>query len=123
MLQIVEVLLYQLKPGTGDEFFTIMQDVSVPLHRKHGIDVVWHGQSMHDPDCYGLVRAFTDMATLEMTQAAFYSSEAWRSGPREDIIARIEVATRIVVPMVGTAIDEMRKQGSFQEVSVGKSIL
>ena len=40
MSQIIEILLYKLKPGTGTEFFDIMQKVSVPLHRQNGIDVV-----------------------------------------------------------------------------------
>src|SRR3546814_30565 len=111
MSQIIEMLLYKLKPGTGSEFFEIMQSVSVPLHKQNGIDVVWHGQSMHDPDVYGLIRAFADMATLETAQSAFYASQAWRAGPREAIIARIETATRIVIPMNADAVEALRKQG------------
>jgi hypothetical protein len=113
MAQIIEILLYKLKPGTGGEFFSIMQEVSVPLHRRHGIDVVWHGQSMNDPDGYGLIRAFADMAALEASQQDFYTSEAWRSGPREEIVARIETATKIVIPMNDEGIEGLRKQGFF----------
>lgn len=64
MSQIIEILLYKLKSGTGGEFFDIMQNLSVPLHKENGIDVIWHGQSMHDPDGYGLIRGFADMADL-----------------------------------------------------------
>lgn len=113
MSWIIEILLYKLKPGSGGEFFAIMRDVSVPLHRRAGIDVVWHGRSMHDPDGYGLIRAFADMASLEATQAAFYASDAWRKGPREAIIERIETATRIVIPMNDRGIDGLREQGWF----------
>jgi hypothetical protein len=113
MTQIIEILLYELKPGTGGEFFSIMHDVSVPLHRAHGIDVVWHGQSMHDPDGYGLIRAFADIAALQASQEAFYASDAWRSGPREGIIARIATATKIVVPMNDEGIEGLRRQGFF----------
>ena len=28
------------------------------LYRRHGIDVVSFGNSLHDPDCYYLIRAF-----------------------------------------------------------------
>jgi hypothetical protein len=111
MSPIVEILLYKLKPGTGREFFSMMRDVSVPLHRQFGIDVVWHGQSMHDLDGYGLIRAFADMASLEDLLSAFYSSETWRSGPREEIVSRIETATKIVIPMDADAIEGLRKQG------------
>lgn len=118
MTRIIEILLYRLKPGTGSEFFSIMQDVSVPLHLKNGIDVVWHGQSLHDADGYGLIRAFPDMASLETMQSAFYGSDAWRSGPREGIVARIETATKIIVPMNTEAIEGLRRQGYFKSAKV-----
>ncbi|PIO97349.1 NIPSNAP family protein [Pleomorphomonas carboxyditropha] len=111
MPQLIEILLYKLKPGTGGDFFEIMQNVSVPLHRRNGIDVIWNGQSMHDPDAYGLIRGFADMAALEEEQSRFYASEAWKTGPREAIIARIETATKIIVPMNDDAVKGLRKQG------------
>ena len=111
MTMVIEILLYKLKPQTGDAFHALMRNVSVPLHHQHGLDVVWHGQSLHDRDGYGLVRAFADLPTLESTLAAFYASSAWRSGPREDIIDRIETSTRLVMPMQAAAIEAIRQQG------------
>lgn len=113
MSQIIEILLYKLKPGTGRAFYEIMQSISVPLHKRNGIDVVWHGQSMHDPDDYGLIRAFADMPALEAAQSALYASQAWRAGPREAIISRIVTATRIVIPMNADAVNGLRKQGYY----------
>lgn len=57
-LRTVEILEYTLRKGTGAAFHAIMQEISVPLHRHHGIDVVSFGNSLHDPDCYYLIRAF-----------------------------------------------------------------
>jgi len=88
--------------------------VSVPLHQQWGIEVVWHGQSLHDPDSYGLIRGFADLATLEATQAALYASDDWRAGPREGILSRIETATKIVIPMNEAAIESLRRKGSFE---------
>lgn len=81
-----------------------MQNTSVPLYRQSGIDVIWHGQSMHDPDGYGLIRGFADMTASDQAQAAFHASDAWKTGPREAIIARIETATKVVIPMNEIAI-------------------
>lgn len=111
MSQIIEILLYKLKSGTGGEFFDIMQNLSVPLHKENGIDVIWHGQSMHDPDGYGLIRGFADMADLDAAESAFYASDAWKVGPREAIIARIDTATKIVIPMNADAVQGLREQG------------
>lgn len=108
---LIEIVLYSLKPGTGGEFFGIMQSASVPLHQGSGIDVIWHGQSIHDPDSYGLIRGFADMATLSAAQSAFYASDAWRMGPRQAIIERIETTTTIIIPMHAVDVKDLREQG------------
>lgn len=109
---IVEILTYRLKPGTGDSFFSIMRDSSVPLHQASGIDVVWYGPSMHDPDAYGLIRAFASMESMDSSLATFYSSDAWRLGPREAIITSIETSNRVCLPMDAAAIEAIRaRQG------------
>lgn len=64
--QFFEIPPYTPKPGSGQEFFEIMQRDSVPFHKHNSNDVAWHGQSMHNVDGYGLIWAFADMATLEV---------------------------------------------------------
>lgn len=71
MSQMIEVRLHALKPETGREVFEITRRNSVPLPIRNGIDVVWHGQSVHDVDRQGLIRAFANMATLETVLAEF----------------------------------------------------
>lgn len=113
MQHLVEIMLYTLRPGTGGEFLAIMQNESAPLHLQADIDIVWHGQSHHDPDCYGLIRAFKDMEGLEQQLAHFYASDAWRLGPREAIVSRILETVKIVIPMDASAIEAIRRQGYF----------
>ncbi len=112
--RLVEILVYKLTPGSGAAFFTLMRDVSVPLHVRHGIDVIWHGQSLHDPDAYVLLRAFDDLASLDQAQAAFYASDDWRQGPRAAIIASIAEAQKVVIPMGEAAIAGLRADGFFK---------
>ena len=111
MTRIIEILLYKLKPGAGGEFFDIMQNISVPLHQQNGIDVIWHGQSMHDAAGYGLIRGFKDMAALDEAQSVFYASDAWKEGPREAIIVRIETVIKIIIPMNADAVKGLRDEG------------
>lgn len=47
---MVEILQYRLKPGTDASFHRIMCEISVPLHKQQGIDVVTFGCSRHDTD-------------------------------------------------------------------------
>lgn len=104
----VEILTYTLKKGTGRDFHKIMTETSVPLHRKAGIDVVRFGNSLHDADSYFLIRAFDSVEHLENAQDEFYKSDAWRMGPREAIIERIEQSIKAVVTINNAALDAMR---------------
>ena len=111
MVKVVEILVYTLKQGSGPEFYETMTDTSVPLHLENEIDVVWHGPSLHCADGYILIRAFKDMPSLEASQDRFYNSAAWRLGPREAIISKIEKSMKAVVEMPNSAVDAIRKSG------------
>ncbi|TNI81274.1 NIPSNAP family protein [Aeromonas veronii] len=107
-MKTVEFLQYTLHPGTGEDFHNIMQDISVPLHRTARIDVVRYGQSEHDPDSYMLVRAFDSLEERTLSLDTFYKSDAWRSGPREDIIQRISISLLSVVSMTLDSVNALR---------------
>ncbi|PVZ87801.1 NIPSNAP family protein [Serratia sp. S1B] len=108
-MKTVEILLYTLKPGAGHEFHQIMQEVSVPLHRSIGMDVVTYGNSLHDNDSYYLIRAYDSLEHLEKSQDEFYWSEAWRKGPREAIIDRILTSVKSVIKLDDISISNLRQ--------------
>lgn len=72
------------------------------------MDVVSHGPSLHDPDAYFLMRAYDDLEHLNRTQAAFYGTEAWQTGPREAIVALIEGDANTVIWLPGEVIEALR---------------
>lgn len=111
MSKVVEILLYTLKSGTGSEFHKIMNEVSVPLHRSVHMDVISYGSSLHDPDAYYLIRAYDSLDHLNASQDAFYKSEAWRSGPRTDIIDRIDTSLKSVLVLDLEAVEALRRAG------------
>ena len=108
-MRIVEILQYTLRKGSGAAFNAIMQEISVPLHQGHGIDVVSFGNSLHDPDCYYLIRAFDSAEKMAAILNAFYASDDWRSGPREDIIRSIGTSIRTVMNLPPESVDGLRK--------------
>ncbi|VDZ86537.1 NIPSNAP family protein [Kluyvera intermedia] len=108
-MRIVEKLQYTLRKGSGAAFHAIMQEISVPLHQGHGIDVVSFGNSLHDPDCYYLIRAFDSAEKMAAILNAFYASDDWRSGPREDIIRSIGTSIRTVMNLPPESVDGLRK--------------
>lgn len=86
-----------------------MREVSVPLHRSAGLDVVAFGASLHDPDADDLIRAFDSLDHLEASEAAFYRSDAWRSGPRQAIVDRIATSLKVVTEVEDGALETMRR--------------
>lgn len=108
-MKTVEILLYTLEPNTGHEFHKIMQDVSVPLHRSVGMDVVTYGNSLHSTDSYYLIRAYDSLEHLEISQDEFYRSDAWINGPRETIIDRILTSVKSVIKLDDISINDLRQ--------------
>ena len=109
-MKTIEILQYTLRKGTGADFHAIMQEISVPLHQRHGIDVVAFGNSLHDPDCYYLIRAFDSAESMAAALDAFYASDDWRSGPREDIVGSIEASIKTVISLPQESVEGLRVQ-------------
>jgi hypothetical protein len=96
---ILEIRTYRLKPGTGDEFVRVMREESVPLLEKSGIRVVDCGASLVAEDGHEeayLIRAFATLEAHREQEKEFYGSAAWRLGPRQAIVSRIESYHTIV---------------------------
>ncbi len=100
---ILEIRTYRLNPGSAEEFVRVMTSQSLPLLAEHSITVLGCGLSVDtdgesQADAY-LIRAFESLAAREAQENAFYSSDAWRHGPREAIISRIESYHTIVLDL------------------------
>lgn len=107
-MPVIEIRSYQLVPGSRDRFHQLIIERSLPLMRNLGMDVVDLGPSLHDADSYFLIRAFDDMDTLEAEQTAFYTSPAWREGPRAAIVELIASDRNVVVEMSAERITALR---------------
>ncbi|QLR41623.1 NIPSNAP family protein [Enterobacter sp. RHBSTW-00994] len=109
-MRTVEILQYTLHKGTGTAFHAIMQEISVPLHQRHGIDVVSFGYSLHDSDCYYLIRAFDSAESMVAVLDAFYANADWRNGPREEIILSIVTSIKTVMNLPPESVEGLRVQ-------------
>ena len=105
MNRLIEIRSYKLKSGSGARFHVLVSKQSVPLLNEWGMEVVAYGQSLHDPDSYYLIRAYNNLDHLNSSQEAFYSTDAWRKGPREAIIELIESDFNAVLWLTPEAIE------------------
>lgn len=65
--------------------------------KRWGVDVVAYGASLDDGDLYYLLRAYPSVEELQRSQDAFYGSDEWCEGPREEIVALIESSISVVL--------------------------
>lgn len=108
---ILELRTYRLKPGTTTRFHEVATERSLPLVREAGIDVVRAGPSEaadEGHEEYVLLRAFASLEEREAQEAAFYGSDAWRDGPREDVLGCIESYHTIVLTVSPEAVEALR---------------
>lgn len=95
---IAEIFCIKLKPGTGAAFHKLYTEQSLPLQKQWKVALLAYGPSLHDEDVYWVVRQYKDLADRQQSQDAFYESDDWKRGPREEILGLIESYTAIVVP-------------------------
>lgn len=107
-IRTVEILQYILQPGTGAKFHRVMKEISVPLHRRCAIDVVSFGNSLHNPDCYYLIRAFESIESMDKILEEFYAGDNWRFGPREEIVRCIENSIKTVLSLPLQSVEGLR---------------
>jgi NIPSNAP len=108
----LEIRTYRLRPGTREGFVKVMREEALPLLAKAGIDVVACGPSLVDEDGNEeafLMRAFPTLEAHASQEEVFYSSDAWRSGPREAIISCIESYHSVVVSVPERAVAALRE--------------
>ena len=97
MSPVLEIRSYNLKPGTRDRFHAIAERDAIPMLRRFKIDVVAHGPSAHDADSYYLMRAFPSVEERQRLEDAFYGSDEWTRGPREEVLSLIVSYTTVVI--------------------------
>jgi hypothetical protein len=110
MPHFIEIRSYNLKPDTRDQFHRLFLEEAPSLLKRWNVDVVAYGPSLHDENSYYLMRRFDSLAHREQSENAFYSSDEWRQGPREAIIALIETYTEIVLQVDDVTLQGLRKQ-------------
>ena len=93
---MLDVRVYELVPGGGDEFDRIFRDHAYPMLRRYGIEVVAYGRSVEDGDRFCLIRRFASAAERDERLQAFYGSAEWLSNYDEQVGALIE-SYRVVV--------------------------
>ncbi len=108
MSRFVEIRTYNLRPGSGVAFHTLVSETSLPLLRKWNIDVLAAGPSLHDRDSYFLMRVYDSLEQRQQSQDEFYGSADWRQGPREAIMAVIESHTSVVVELSEESVAALR---------------
>ena len=110
-MKLVEVRTYKLKPGSAERFVAAFQE-ALPLVRGSGMDVVSFGRSDHEHESFYLIRAYESRAQLEAQQDAFYSSAAWRQGPREPLLACLDDYLNTLLWLPDQSVEDLRSNNA-----------
>jgi|SRR5687768_4846094 len=109
MNHLIEIRSLNLKPGTREDFHRLYIQQALPLLRRWNFDVVAHGPSLHDENTYYVIRRFDSLAQRDAMEDAYYASDDWRQGPREEMLALIESYADVVLEMDEVSIQGIRK--------------
>lgn len=82
---------------------------ALPMLKRWQVDVVAFGPSLHDAESYYLIRAYRSLQDLQQSEDAFYGSDEWRNGPREEILALIESFISVVMEVDNVTLQGLRR--------------
>lgn len=108
-MSVLEIRSYVIRPGLDAQFRRVMQDESLPMLEGAGHDVVAFHACLHTPLAFVLMRAYRDLAHRNESQEQFYSSDAWRNGPRPAVLDCIEVYTSVIIGSDDTLLANLRR--------------
>ena len=119
---VIEIRVYTLKTGTRDRFHALFVRQSLPMLRRHHVEVVAYGPSLHDADSYYLVRAFGSLDERTRSEDEFYGSKEWTEGPRDEILAAIETYSTVVVHVDPQTLQALRRLMPTERPQQGATI-
>ncbi len=115
-MKLVEIRTYKLKPGAAGRFIAAFEN-ALPLVRASGMDVVAFGRSDHEHESFYLIRAYADREQLERQQEAFYSSDAWRNGPRQPLVDCLEDYLNTLLWLSDGSVEDLRLRNGLGAAS------
>lgn len=104
MTGVIEVRSYELKANAQAAFERLFLDEVVPLLAAWGHRIVFAGHSLHRDDAFVLIRSYDSEDHRRASQDSFYSSDDWRNGPREALLAMIDSFTSGVLPITNDTL-------------------
>ena len=97
MTGLVELRVYNLKPGTRTAFEQRFAEQILPMLKRFGISVLFAGPSLHDADSFCLVRTFFSLDERERQLEEFYGSAEWLTRHDREVMAMIDHYSTCVV--------------------------
>jgi len=95
--QLLEVRVYKIHHGRRGEFADRMSTALVPLFKRHGVEVVHFGPSLHDEDSYFLMRSYRSVADRQSRLDALYGSAEWLMNHEEAVLGMIDTMDTAVL--------------------------
>ena len=106
---IFDILVLTLVPGTALQFDQLYRELSLPMLKRWGVQLIAFGPTLHDEHTYLVVRHYKDLEDRQQCQDAFYGSDEWRMGPRERIMSLIESYSSVVISANQNLVDGFRQ--------------
>jgi len=96
--RLLELRMFSLQPGTRDEFHRISRDGTIPLMRRHQIEVLAFGPCLNDENGYYLLRGFESEEDRVQRSQVIYATEEWERSYDQPVTAMIADYRTAVLP-------------------------
>ena len=109
----LEMLLYRLVPGRGEEFHAAFEQSSLELMERLGLTVVGYGPSQHDGDCYYLMRAYPSLEYRDQLLERCARDREWQQEYAARLAPVIASCITVIVPCEHEGIEKLKHTIAF----------
>ena len=87
--RVLELRLYKFHPGQRAAFAERFRNQLLPMIKRHGMEVIHYGPSLHDEDSFFIIRAYASAEARNAAVDSLYSAAEWLMNHEQDVLDMI----------------------------------
>jgi hypothetical protein len=87
---VLEVRIFRVHHGRRNELLDRFRDQLLPMLKRHGVEPIHYGPSLHDDDSVFLIRAWPSVAERQEKLDAMYGGADWLMNQEQQVLDMID---------------------------------
>jgi len=88
--RVLELRIFRVHHGRRAEFIARFEEELVPMLKRHGVEPIHYGPSLHDQDSFFLIRAWPSVEARQAGLDSMFGGAEWLMNQEEQVLGMID---------------------------------